>query len=264
MRDRDKLTTPVAAPTGRWRALAARCLNPGGTTLSSRLRNALFVLFLGGILAYGAGFAWYILARLDLINLIRGLSSDDAFYYFQIAHNLAEGKFSTFDGGITRTNGYHPLWLFLITPFYWIFDKEAALFAIKAFEIMLIAGGVALVTAAAWLARLPWYLMFAALPDCGAAERVMRTNHVGRALLMGALAEGLERRGGVLVGVNSVTGERRRAANYFWLFFLLACGVCPCRIRGVPPGAGRGGSSPPGRSHRAEPDGSRGGGPCER
>ena len=57
-----------------------------------------------------------------------------------------------------------PLWLFLITPFYWIFDKEAALFAIKAFEIMLVAGGVALVTAAARLACLPWVLMFAALP----------------------------------------------------------------------------------------------------
>ena len=158
------MTTPVAAPTGRWRALAARCLNPGGTTLSSRLRNALFVLFLGGILAYGAGFAWYMLARLDLINLICDLGTDDAFYYFQIARNLAEGKFSTFDGGITRTNGYHPIWLFLITPFYWAFDPERALFAIKAFEIMLVAGGVALVTAAARVARMPWYLMFAALP----------------------------------------------------------------------------------------------------
>ena len=164
MRDGDTLTTPVAAPTGRWGALAARCLNPGGTTLSSRLRNALFVLFVGSILAYGAGFAWYMLARLDLINLIRDVSTDDAFYYFQIASNLAEGKFSTFDGGITRTNGYHPIWLFLITPFYWIFDREAALFAIKAFEIMLVAGGVALVAAAARLAHLPWVLMFATLP----------------------------------------------------------------------------------------------------
>ena len=136
----------------------------GGITLSSRLRNALFVLFIGGILAYGAGFAWTVLARFDLFNLIRDLNTDDSFYYFQIARNLAEGKFSTFDGGITRTNGYHPLWLFLITPFYWMFDKEAALFAIKAFEIMLVAGGVALVTAAARLARLPWVLMFAALP----------------------------------------------------------------------------------------------------
>ena len=105
-----------------------------------------------------------MLARFDLVNLIRGLNAEDAFYYFQIARNLAEGKFSTFDGGITRTNGYHLLWLFLITPFYWVFDKEAALFAIKAFEIMLVAGGVALVAAAARLARMPWYLMFAALP----------------------------------------------------------------------------------------------------
>ena len=78
----NKLTTPdVAAPMGRWRALAARCLNPpgGGVTLSSRLRNALFVLFIAGILAYGAGFAWYMLARFDLINLISN-THDDAFY----------------------------------------------------------------------------------------------------------------------------------------------------------------------------------------
>ena len=167
IRDMDmnmKMTTPdAAAPMGRWCALTARCLNPG-VTLSSRLHNALFVLFIGGILAYGAGFAWYMLDRFDLINLIRDVNGDDAFYYFQIARNLAEGKFSTFDGGITRTNGYHPLWLLLITPFYWVFDKEAALFGIKAFEIMLVAGGVALVAAAARLARLPWVLMFAALP----------------------------------------------------------------------------------------------------
>ena len=134
-----------------------------GEILSSRLCNALFVLFIGSILAYGAGFAWYMLARFDLINLISN-THDDAFYYFQIARNLAEGKFSTFDGGITRTNGYHPIWLLLVTPFYWAFDKEAALFAIKAFEIMLVAGGMALVAAAARLARMPWVLMFAALP----------------------------------------------------------------------------------------------------
>ena len=155
-----------SAPIDRWRALAARRLNQpgGGMAPSSRLGNALFILFIGGILAYGIVFAYHMLTRFDLINLLRDVSTDDSFYYFQIARNLAEGKFSTFDGGITRTNGYHPLWLFSITPFYWIFDKEPALFAIKAFEIMLVAGGVALVTAAARLARMPWYLMFAALP----------------------------------------------------------------------------------------------------
>ena len=53
--------------------------------------------------------------------------------------------------------------------------------------------------------------------DGAAAERVMRTNYVGPALLMGALAERFEQRGGgVLVGVSSVAGERGRAANYVY------------------------------------------------
>ena len=53
--------------------------------------------------------------------------------------------------------------------------------------------------------------------DGAAAERVMRTNYAGPALLMGALAERFERRGGgVLVGVSSVAGDRGRAANYVY------------------------------------------------
>ncbi len=131
---------------------------------SAPLHNVLFALFLGAILAYGATFAWYMLDRFDLVNLLRDVNVDDSFYYFQIASHMAGGEFSTFDGGITRTNGYHPLWLFLITPFYWAFDKTEALFAIKAFEIMLVAGSVALVAVAARVACLPWILLFAALP----------------------------------------------------------------------------------------------------
>ncbi len=127
------------------------------------MRELPFTLFLLGTLAYGAWFAWYMLANFDLINLIRN-GKDDSFYYFQIAKNLTVGKFSTFDGGITQTNGYHPLWLLLITPFYWIFDPKAALFGIKAFEILLTAGGVALVVLATGISRLTWILLFAALP----------------------------------------------------------------------------------------------------
>ncbi len=154
-------------PDNLWRALSARYQNIstwGGAIPSSQLRHGLFALFVAGILAYGAAFAWHMLARYDLVNLLRDVNGDDSFYYFQIAYNLASGNFSTFDGGITQTNGYHPLWLLLITPFYWVFDKEAALFGIKAFEIMLIAGGAALVVVAARLARLPWILLFATLP----------------------------------------------------------------------------------------------------
>ncbi len=135
-----------------------------GLLSTAPLRHALFTLFIAGILSYGAGFAGYMLAKFDLINLIREMSNDDSFYYFQIAYHLSEGKFSTFDGGITRTNGYHPLWMFAVTPFYWVFDKESALFGIKAFEIMLVAGAVACIATAARLARLPWILLFAALP----------------------------------------------------------------------------------------------------
>ena len=53
--------------------------------------------------------------------------------------------------------------------------------------------------------------------DGRAAGCVMRTNYVGPALLVGALAERFERRGyGVLVGFSSVAGERGRAANYVY------------------------------------------------
>ena len=137
------------------------------------LRNAPFALFVAAILAYGAAFAWYTLDRFDVVNLVREGYWDDAFYYFQIAYHMAEGRFSTFDGGITRTNGYHPLWLFLITPFYWVFDKTEALFAVKAFEIMLVALGVALAAVAARVARLPWFLMFAALPTLLAQDGML-------------------------------------------------------------------------------------------
>ena len=123
-----------------------------------------FLLFLAAVLGYGGFLAYYTLVSFDVVNLHRDALFDDAFYYFEIARNLAAGKFSTFDGGITRTNGYHPVWLLLVTPFYWVLDLESALFGIKALEIMLIAGAVCLVAVAVRLARLPWILVFAVLP----------------------------------------------------------------------------------------------------
>ena len=128
------------------------------------VRRAAFSAFLLALLGYGGFLAYYTLAHFDVVNLHRDGVIDDAFYYFEIAKNLATGEFSTFDGGITRTNGYHPIWVFLITPLYWLCDTESALFGIKALEVMLIAGSVALVAVAVRLAALPWILLFAALP----------------------------------------------------------------------------------------------------
>ena len=130
----------------------------------ARVDSALFALLLLAMAGHGVAFAAHMLTQLDIFYLVRDLYRDDAFYYFEIASNMAEGQFSTFDGGITRTNGYHPLWLWLITPIYWLLDKEAALLAIKALEILLIAGAAMLVAGAARLARLPWILLVGLLP----------------------------------------------------------------------------------------------------
>lgn len=130
---------------------------------SSRARELLFLLALLGMMIGSFWFASSWLSRLDFIAVLT-LNEDDALYYCQIAKNMAAGKFSTFDGGLSRTNGYHPAWALVITPVYWIFDPETALYAIKALEIGLVAGGVALIVLAARWARLPWILMIPVLP----------------------------------------------------------------------------------------------------
>ena len=151
----------MISATSSWKPRIARIWSEIQNAAAQRL---LFALFICALLAYAAAFAWHMLATVDLVNILRDVNTGDSFYYFQIAYNLSQGKFSTFDGGITQTNGYHPVWALLITPFYWVFDKETALFGIKAFEITLVAGGAALIAAAARLARLAWALLFAALP----------------------------------------------------------------------------------------------------
>ncbi len=52
-------------------------------------------------------------------------ATDDGLYYPVLAKNLAAGRGCTYDG-ITRTNGFHPLWLLLIRPLYQIFDDSTA------------------------------------------------------------------------------------------------------------------------------------------
>ena len=130
-------------------------------TLSAR--NGGFILCLLAILAYGVSISLYMIKHLDLFSII-SMFADDAFYYFQIARNFADGQFSTFDGGITRTNGYHPLWMFLIIPLWWLFDSESVLFAIQVFQIMLTAGAIVLIVIAARLANVYWLLLFGVLP----------------------------------------------------------------------------------------------------
>lgn len=76
---------------------------------------------------------WLILAValiLRILFLARPLAElvglsmpDDAFYYFQIARNVARGIGSTFDG-IDPTNGYHPLWMLICALMFKLFGKS--------------------------------------------------------------------------------------------------------------------------------------------
>ena len=50
-------------------------------------------------------------------SLVNWYSTDDAFYYFKIAQNVAEGYGFTFDR-LGADSGFHPLWLFICIPFF--------------------------------------------------------------------------------------------------------------------------------------------------
>jgi hypothetical protein len=66
----------------------------------------------GMVAAYAA--ASVALAALLPIRWLARLFQDDAFFYLAIARNFASGKGSSFDG-IHPTNGYHPLWMFVLS-----------------------------------------------------------------------------------------------------------------------------------------------------
>jgi hypothetical protein len=64
---------------------------------------------------------------------------DDAYYYFKIAKNIAESGRLTFDGK-SITNGFHPLWLIVLIPFFIIWDDPiSVLRPIGTFSVILAA-----------------------------------------------------------------------------------------------------------------------------
>ncbi len=63
---------------------------------------------------------------LQHLSVHRTAFQDDAYYYFLIARHLVSSGKSTFDG-ITLTNGYHPLWLGILTLQYRLFGPSMLL-----------------------------------------------------------------------------------------------------------------------------------------
>lgn len=70
------------------------------------------------------------------------ITVDDAFYYFTIGRNIADGAGSTFDG-MNTTNGYHPLWMLVcISAFGVGLDGTAAIIALLLLQLLLWAGAL--------------------------------------------------------------------------------------------------------------------------
>ncbi|MBS1910835.1 MAG: hypothetical protein JST22_02500 [Bacteroidetes bacterium] len=108
------------------KALYSIHVNPPGPEHPVRTRRAQYA----GCIA-AAGLAVRIAIALQPVAWLTGHSlPDDAFYYFTIARHFVAGHGTTFDG-LTLTNGFHPLWLALITPiFALVSDRDLAVHAV--------------------------------------------------------------------------------------------------------------------------------------
>ena len=69
--------------------------------------------------------------------LLHVVTVDDAFYYFTIGRNIADGAGSTFDG-LHPTNGYHPLWMVVCVAAFGLgLDGTAAVLALLVLQLAL-------------------------------------------------------------------------------------------------------------------------------
>jgi hypothetical protein len=118
-----------------------------GALAESRARRATACLLAAlALLALGLRLA---VAWGELSALVRDVTPDDAYYYFQIARNLGGGRGPSLDGE-TPTNGFHPLWLLLLLPLSAsVADPLLALRAGLSLGALLGAANVALVFALA-------------------------------------------------------------------------------------------------------------------
>lgn len=98
---------------------------------------------LGG-LALVAVAAVAALALFGNEDLLLAALKDDGFYFLALARSVAHGQGATFDG-LGPTNGFHPLWLLLLTPIFWI-DWGSLLAPVRA--MLLLSLGLHLVAAA--------------------------------------------------------------------------------------------------------------------
>lgn len=126
-------------------------------------------------------------------SIEHGISSDDSYYYFRIAQNVANGYGSTFDL-INKTNGYQPLVLLFLTFIYSLFNSNIFVPVIVSQLIL-----SAIATAAAYLT----YVF---------VERISRNEY---AALLSSILLFLNP---VIIAINFKSLE----TNFYWLLILIS------------------------------------------
>lgn len=105
------------------------------------------------IVAVPALIAVMVIVAAPVTWLVTNVIPDDGFYYFKIARNIVAGAGSTFDG-VEITNGYHPLWMVIILPFFALFSDEVAMRLSLALCGVLFVGSAAIL----WVIAYRWGL----------------------------------------------------------------------------------------------------------
>jgi hypothetical protein len=96
-----------------------------------RRRSRLWSLNVGFVTAgVVVALGWLIFTVHAPVRRLGASFDDDAYYYFGVARNLAHGLGSSFNG-IDATNGYHPLWLLVLTPIWKLASGRSALVLVR-------------------------------------------------------------------------------------------------------------------------------------
>lgn len=130
---------------------------------------------------------------------------DDPRFYVVIAEHLAAGHGSTFNG-LVPTNGYHPLWMVVVTALALAFDGDALLWAAVAGSVALFAVAVALVHAV--VVRLD-------LGEPGAAVATAAIGFLGTTGFLSEMALSAALLGGCLVAMIRVLVDGREDRGAF-------------------------------------------------
>jgi hypothetical protein len=101
-------------------------------------------LFLAALAAATLGRLAFLLAA--PVAEVVARSTDDAYYYFNVARNVAAGHGWTFDQ-VNRTNGFHPLWMACLLPVFALAGADEAAGLRAALSLSTLVGG-----AAVWVA----------------------------------------------------------------------------------------------------------------